>query len=124
MKYIIPHLVEDGGYTRDVITKEILFMMTNSPDDIYVSVAFDRNELTAYAIGWTLPDRQYIWLGQAWIKPGVSRKSVKQALEDIKKWAAKEHNIHEIRFETERSADAIARSWGFNIHGHIMNCKF
>ncbi len=125
MRLIYPHLVEDGEYTRRIIAKDILGMMTAAPNEIFVAVAFDKEEeLVGYTIGWIPVERRYVWLGQSWSSGEYSRNELKDALELVKRWAANEHDIHEIRFETERNADAIVRAWGFELHGYIMNCRF
>jgi len=121
LKHIYPHLVEDGEYNKDIISKEICSMMMNTPNDICVSVVFNGDELIGYTIGWTLLDRRYVWLGQSWLKVGVNRKDVIKALDIVESWAIEEHNIHEIRFETERNGEAVSRAWGFNVHGYLMN---
>jgi len=124
MEYIIPHLVEDGSYNRNIIAEEILNMMVNSPDDVCIAVVFEGSDLVSYTIGWVIKNREYIWLGQSWIKAGVSRNNIIDGLRIVKLWAIEEHNIHEIRFETERNPKALSRAWGFDIHGYIMNCEF
>ena len=116
---IMPHLVEDKSLTRDVIVVELAYMMEFTPDDIFVSVAFDGKDLVAYTIGWIPKNREYIWLGQSWIKSGVSRDDVMRTLELVEEWG-RDLGISEIRFETERKAEALERAWGFNIHGYVM----
>lgn len=124
LKYIYPHLVEDGEYTKDIIIEEIAGRMMNDPDSICVMVVFEGQEIIGYTIAWTLTNRNYVWLGQSWSSKNLSRNDAKKAVEAIEEWAEETHEIKEIRFETERNPDALERVWGFDIHSYIMQRKW
>lgn len=122
LQEIMPHLVEDGHYNKAIIVKELATMMLAMPDEICVVVAYQDRELVGYTIGWIPVDRKFVWLGQSWNT--VDRKFGQRAIATVKQWAIDEHDIHEIRFETERNGFALAKKWEFEVHGYIMGCNF
>lgn len=124
VEFLHPFFIEDGAFTRDIIAKEIFNIMFITPNEIFVATIFEKAEFLGFAIAWVQEDREYVWLAQAWSKPGTDRKYGKQAIEMIKQWAIKEHNKHEIRFETDRNLKAIERVWGFKPHATVMSGKF
>ncbi len=124
IKFLRPYFIEDGAFNRDIIAKELFDIMRSTPDEIFVVVILEQDKICGFAISWLMNDREYIWLAQAWSRSGTDRCYGKEAIEMIKRWASKEHNIHEIRFETSRDPKAITRVWGFEPHATVMSSKF
>lgn len=124
IKYLRPYFTEDGAFTRDIIAKELFEIMIAVPDEIFVAVIFEKDEIYGFGIAWIQDNREYVWLAQAYSKPGCKRDYGKQAIEMIKQWAIDEHCIHKVRFETERNPKVIERVWGFKTHAYIMEGKF
>ena len=124
IKFLRPYFAEDGAFTKDIIAKELFNIMCSVPDEIFVVVIFEQDKICGFAISWLMNDREYVWLAQAYSKPGTNRRYGREAIEMTKRWASKEHNIHEIRFETSRNPAAIERVWGFKPHATVMNCRF
>jgi len=124
IKHLRKFFTEDGAFTRDIIAKELFEIMVAVPEEIFVAIIFENNEIHGFAISWLMDNREYVWLAQAWSKPGSGRGYGKIAIDMIKQWAIKEFNIHEIRFETERNPEAIERVWGFKTHAYIMKSNF
>lgn len=116
----------DGLYNQDAIANELYRVMLSEPRKIFVVCNFDiHRNINGFLVAWVEDGRDHVWLSQAWSSPQqINRESGKEAIEMIKQWARDEHNLHEIRFETERNPDAIARVWGFETHAYIMKCKF
>lgn len=124
VKYLKPFFIEDSFYTKDIIAKEIFNMMVKVPREIFVAIIFEKDLLHGFIIGWLEKDNNFIWITQAWSKPGTDRKYGRKAINMIKEWAVNNFNIHEMRFETNRNPKAIERVWGFKIHSYIMKDKF
>lgn len=124
IKVLRPYFIEDGAFTRDIIAKELFEIMIAVPNEIFVGIIFEENEIYGFAVAWLPDNREYIWLAQAWSKSGSERKYGQAAIEMIKQWAMEKFNIHEIRFETNRNPKVIERVWGFKSHATVMNCKF
>lgn len=124
IKHLRHYFTEDGSFTRDVIATELFNVMITTPEEIFVVVIFDENDLQGFGIAYVPNNRKYVWLAQVWSKPGIDRKYGKKSMEMIKQWAVQNFNIHEIRFETSRNPKAIKRVWGFKKHSTIMNSEF
>lgn len=124
IKTLYPLFIEDGGFTRDIVAKELFQIMITSPNEIYVATIIEKDEILGFAVAWVQEDREFVWLAQAWSKPETDRRYGKEAIKMIQQWALKEHNLHEMRFETDRNPKAIERAWGFKFHATVMNCKF
>lgn len=124
IKFLYPFFIEDGAYTRDIIAKELFEIMVSVPDEVFVAVIFEENEIMGFGIAWIQDNREYIYLSQAWSKPGCNRNYGKKAINVIEQWAIKEYNIHEMRFETKRNPEAIERAWGFKLHSTTMRSNF
>ena len=124
IKFLNPLFTEDGAFTRDIIAKELFEIMIATPDEVFVIVIFEDDEILGFAVAWVQDDREYIWLAQAYSKPGCDRCQGKVAIDLIKQWAIEKFNIHEIRFETDRNVKAIERAWGFKQHATVMSSKF
>ena len=124
IKYLRPYFIEDGAFTRDIIAKELFEIMISIPDEIFVAVIFEADEIYGFGIAWLMDNREYVWLAQAYLKSGTDRSYGKKVIKIIKQWAINEHNIHKIRFETERNPEAIERVWGFKFHATVMECEF
>lgn len=119
-----PLFTEDGMYCRDEIGQEVFGLMTFKPKDIIVLVIRESENLKGFVVATAEPNREYIWIYQAWYDPKCKRKYGKEAINMLKQWAVDEHNAHEIRFETTRNPKAIKRAWGFTVHAYIMKCEF
>jgi len=124
IKYLRPYFTEDGAFTRDIIAKELFEIMIATPNEIFVGVIFEENKIYGFGIAWLMDNREYIWLAQAWSKSGSERRYGQAVLDMIKQWTIKEHNIHKMRFETNRNPEAIERVWGFKFHATVMKCEF
>lgn len=124
IKHLRPFFIEDGAFNRDVIAKELFDKMVSIPDKIFVVIIFEGDELRGFGIAWVPINREYVWLAQAWSKPGSDRDYGEEAINMIKQWAVSAHNLHEMRFETNRNPKAIERVWGFKIHSTVMRDKF
>ena len=119
-----PFFIADGTYTKAYIAKELFEKMVARPDDVIVIVLLESGKLKGFAVAWTIAGMDYIFLNQAKYWPGCERMYAKLALQAIEKWAVDKHNIHKMRFETDRNPKAIERAWGFKIHSYIMNKVF
>lgn len=124
IKHLAPFFTEDRAFTRDIIANEFIEIMLAIPNEIFVVVVFDKEDLYGFAISWLMKDRGYIWLAQAYSKSGNDPSYKKKVFDMMKNWAIETHNIHEIRFETEHNTKAIERISDFKVHGYIMNWKF
>ena len=124
IKYLRPYFIEDDACTRDIIAKELFDMMVSVPNEIFVVVIFEENELKGFGIAWIPDNREYVWLSQAWSKSGNERKYGREAIEMIKQWAISEHNIHEIRMETLRNPKVMERIWNFKPYAVVMRNRF
>ena len=121
LKYIAPHIVEAPDYDKETILKNIYYSMLEDPESISVVIAIDGESLIGYAITWIV--RNHAWIGQAWTDANYSREEVgKEVLELTKEWAL-EKDIHDIRFETSRSAKALTKAWGFEEFSSIMRME-
>ena len=122
LKWIAPHIVEAPDYSKETILANIVSIMLETPDNICVAVAIDGADVIGYTIGWVV--RNHIWLGQSWLDANYDRKEVGfKAIQIVKDWAI-EKDIHDIRFETMRSAKALTKAWGFEEFSSIMRMEF
>ena len=122
LKWIAPHLVEAPDCCKEDILKTIIDGMLRAPESMSVVVAIDGSELIGYSISWIV--RNHVWMDQAWTDPKYNREEVgKEILELTKDWAL-EKDIHDLRFETSRSAKALTRAWGFEEFTSIMRMEF
>lgn len=124
IRELTPFFTEDGAFTRDIIAREIIEIMLATPNEIFVVVVFNKDELYGFAICWLMTDRKYAWLTQAYSKAGNDPSYKKKVFDMIKNWAIETHNIREIRFETEHNSKAIERISDFKVHSYVMNWKF
>ena len=86
IKFLRPFFTEDGAFTRDIIAKELFEIMVAVPKEIFVAVIFEEDMIHGFAIGWLMDDREYIWLAQAYSKPGSERKYGQVAIEMLKQF--------------------------------------
>jgi hypothetical protein len=122
LKWVAPHIVEAPDYSKETILANIVSGMLENPESISVVIAIDGSELIGYAITWMV--RNHAWMGQAWTDPNYDRETVgKEILQLTKDWAL-EKDIHDIRFETSRSAKALTKAWGFEEFSSIMRMEF
>jgi hypothetical protein len=123
LKYIIPHLITGSDLERDNLINSLLTKMVTTPDDICVAIAIDGADLIGYTIGWVVNNN--IWLGQSWLDVNYDREDVGfKAIDVVKEWAVETHDIHDMRFETKRSARALSKAWGFKELSVIMQMEF
>ena len=121
LKWVAPHIVEAPDFSKETILAQIASGMLANPDSIHVAIAIDGAELVGYAITWLV--RNHAWIGQALTDPNYNREEVgKEILELTKSWAL-EKDIHDIRFETSRSAKALTKAWGFEEFSSIMRME-
>jgi len=121
LKWIAPHIVEAPDYDVITIINRIASGMIADPESICVIVAIDGSEIIGYSITWIV--RNHAWIGQAWTDPNYNREEVgKNILELTKEWVL-EKDIHDIRFETSRSAKALTKAWGFEEFSSIMRME-
>jgi hypothetical protein len=121
LRWMLPHLVESEDYTKEVIVEEILTALAYSPENICIIMAIDGPELIGYAVSSVV--RNHAWMGQAWTDENYNREIVgKEILEQTKIWA-KDKGLVDIRFETDRSTEALTRAWGFEEFSSIMRME-
>ena len=97
-------------------------MKKKSSSGSFREFGVDGSDVIGYAITWVV--RNHAWIGQAWTDSNYNREEVgKEILEFTKSWAL-EKDIHDIRFETSRSAKALTRAWGFEEFSSIMRMEF
>lgn len=121
LKWIAPHIVEGPDYKVEEIINLIASKMIGTPENICVAIIIDGADLVGYTIGWVV--RDHVWLDQSYLSEKIDRDIGKQAVEIVKEWAL-EKDIHDIRFETERSAKALTKAWGFEEFSSIMRMEF
>jgi len=121
LKYIAPHIVEGPDYDKVTIINIILSYMLEDPESICVVVIIDGDKLVGYTIGWII--RDHVWLDQSYLDVNCDRDIGKQTVQVVKDWAL-EKDIHDIRFETTRSAKALTKAWGFEEFSSIMRMEF
>lgn len=122
LKLIYPHIIEAPDYSKENILEQIGNGMLENPDNVCVIMAIDGSDLIGYAVTWVV--REHAWMGQAWTNSNYNREEVgKEILELTKDWAL-EKDIHDIRFETMRSAKALTKVWGFEEFSSIMRMEF
>jgi hypothetical protein len=114
-----PHFITDSGYSRETIFMEIEYRMINTPNNICVMVVSHGDELLGFAIAWTLPNRGYVWLDQAWATQGLPTGIVKEVLRRIEEWT-EEVGMNMIRTETDRNIRALERAHGWRFHSYIV----
>ena len=66
IKFLRPYFTEDGAFTRDIIAKELFEIMIAIPNEIFVAVIFEEDEIHGFAISWLMDNREYVWLAQVW----------------------------------------------------------
>jgi hypothetical protein len=120
LRFMLPHLVESEDYTKEVIVEEILGTLLHSPENICIIMALDGSELIGYMI--TTVVRNHAWMGQAWVDSNYDKVVGTNMLAQTKEWA-EEKNLVDIRFETDRSTEALTRAWGFEEFSSIMRME-
>ena len=120
LKYIAPHIIEAPDYDRLTILDNILSSMLERSEDTCVVVALDGDKLIAFSIAIIV--RKHLWIDQTWID-SEQTKEVGLGLLYILKDFALEKDIHDMRFETSRNAEAWERSWGFEEFSSIMRME-
>lgn len=116
------NFVADGVYSKDVMCRDFVDYMTNSPDNICVMVGYDDEKIVGHLVAFKPFNRDYVVLDQAW---NISTpEHAKAGFEQLREWV-KSIDCKEIRFETER-ASVITRAcitWGFKGHSVILQMR-
>jgi len=114
LEHLKDNFIEDCGYDKDVILKEVRTRMDNYPDETFVCVGYNDEKIVAFLIAWQL--REYAWLDQTW---SIDKEASKEGMELFESWC-RGKKLLKIRAETERSQKVLERVWGFKPHSVIM----
>jgi len=112
--------VEDGDFTREIMTREYKFMLKNMPDDICVIVSYDDTGTpNGHLVAFKPYNRNYVMLEQAFSRCG--KESAEYGFKLLEDWT-KSKGFNEIRMETERQSVAARAllNWGFVEHSILM----
>ena len=115
------HFLDDPDITKKESAKELLTTMIATPDDVFVAVIFDEDELVGHACG--IKKEGYIWTYNAWAKNTLDSKYSAQGFDLIKDWAKKQ-GFKSMRCETFRSPEAMERAYGWEKYSTIMQLNF
>jgi len=102
-----PYFVGDGSYTPDVIANELRARMAIDNNSVCIVVGYardieddqgDKTVVIGFLIAVELPNRDYIWIEQAYNKTGYSAIA-DEGMVLLKEWAFAAGAV-EMRFET------------------------
>lgn len=104
--YLLPWYIE-GDMTRFEIGVNLYERLINDPDNTFVSVAVDDNNVKAVLIAYVRDNDVFIW--QAKAKPGF--KGTREMFDDLIVWAK---NKKKDRLATHSPRNkCVMRRWGF-----------
>lgn len=116
--YMKEHLVAEESNLEDFMNG-LKAMLVEEPENIFITQAWEGDKLKAFLISLNMIKRNYVWLDQVWSDldnpPDVNDKIFFRFLMWVDSLGKKE-----IRIETKRDEDAIARRWKFEKYSAIM----
>ena len=127
--YIEPLLLKSDDYPDvSVLAEELRNVLVKSPDRACFILALELGETTVeepevvmFALGVVPPGRDYLWVTQTWASSKLQGRTVQdQVFSKLICWA-KARELKQIRMETQRSAEAFARRWGFKQLSVVMS---
>lgn len=119
---IEPHMSADDDISVQVRIETIEAWMNNRPDDICVIVIFDDDVLKGCIIGRMLYNNRRAWIDFAWAANDLSSVNSVAAFNEFVAWAS-EKGARQVRMETKRSPEALARAYKFKSVSTIMKLE-
>ena len=114
----------DSELSSDEAKARLVMDMIANPDNVCVVVIVDGEKIVGHTVGLLPADRNIIWSLHSWVDKDVDSKYSHEGSEIVKNWAINSFDIHEIKCETQRSARAMQKAYGFEEESIIMSCKF
>ena len=116
------NFIEDGCYSKEVMSHEFRRLMELCPDDICVLVGYDDDIVAGFLIAHTCDNRDYAYLAQA--VSVADNNFAKEGFGRMIEWC-RSKGVTEIRYETERNSSRMmgAKRYGFIEHGVVMSRK-
>jgi len=129
--FIEPYVLEDPDFPKDEFVARVKDALSNAPETTFVSLAFDdegeyeneQDRLMAFVIATAQPERDFVFISQAWAREGLEGTEVQDRL--MFKLCLWTENIEktELRAETVRNPKALLRRWGFETISTVVGLK-
>ena len=122
LELLYPYLLEDSDYTKEVLAQMLHRQLTEAPQETFVLVAIDENELLGFVIVIAEYGANHTFVLQAWASNKAPETMSKKILSRVIMWS-EDLGRTSIKIETKREDRGISRRFGFTKYSSMMELK-
>lgn len=109
LEYIKDKLRPADGVSKERYLENLALWLVNSPQTIWLTLAFEGDELKAFMVAYLPPQVNFVFISQVWSEqPNTAHDLLTRLVE----WA-ESCGRTQLRMESESDHDDYTRAWGF-----------
>jgi hypothetical protein len=119
------NLVVDDGLSQGAVLAEFSGMLRHAPESFRAFILVEESEtpsIIGQIVAWKPSEKPWVWVEQAWVHNEAPKSWKVELFRMVKSWA-RQLGLSELRCETHRNPETLARRWGWSVHSTVMRLK-